>query len=846
MKNKLLELGSRPKRIVKRIARNVLCYVPPPKGRLTAPLAIHGGSPVRNTRFRPWPVFPSVSVGESLFRAGPALTQIFRTGQEGLPQNLAKEFGEQWAKYCGVKHALLLPHGTDALRIGVAAALNQDGLKYGGEILVPNISFIASANAALDRRVGVALVDVDPKTLNIDPNRAEEAIVYGKTKAIMAVDLFGQPADFASLREIARKYSLVLIEDAAQAHGAMHGLGRAGSLGHVAAFSFQTYKNLPAGEGGALTTNDSAIFECAYSLHDVGRKLVGSSRWAHETLGWNCRPSEYVAAVLLHRLKSLESQQQIRWQRFQLLRRLLQDVSAVECLAVGPGVVRHGVHVFGMRYCKQHCGGLELSDFVKAVRAEGVPISRAYEKTLAQQTAMQKLAAERPEYIRVCQTPVADEAVKNLVFLPHQMFLASEDEVAEVAAAFRKVEAYYTGRKASYLAAASPKDESTTRKQPQTMLTSVTSPAAAPLRIGIIGAGYMGLEHAKALSTAGSFKIAAFSDVERKIGRRAAENYGCAAFESAEELVTHGDVNAVVVATPHWQHAEIARFALQNGLHVICEKPLTVTVEQADQLLAVASETQRLFAVVHQMRFEPSYQYVKTLLDSSDLGSVYRCAMVESMWRTDAYYKSSPWRGTWQGEGGGVLLNQAPHTLDRYAWLFGMPTSVIGKCDTNLHPIEVEDTVSAIFRHENGVHGSLHVNTVESPSVSEIVICCDRGRIVSDRGKVRVTRLKSSIRDVTRHETAFWGELQSETQELEFPFGDALGSLLVEFYRNFSDAVAGRSRLMCPGREGRNAVELANAIILSSAEKRELDLPIDRVSYTSFIESRRGLVEASE
>src|SRR5438270_10031293 len=177
MKDNTHDFRSRSKQVVKRIAQNVLCYVPPPRGRLTGRLAIHGGSPVRNTRFRPWPVVPSASLPERLFSAGPALTRIFRTGQEGLPQTLAKQFGEEWAKYCGVKHALLVPHGTDALRIGIAAALNHDGLEYGGEIIVPNISFIASANAALDRRLGVALVDVDPETLNIESAQVSGAML---------------------------------------------------------------------------------------------------------------------------------------------------------------------------------------------------------------------------------------------------------------------------------------------------------------------------------------------------------------------------------------------------------------------------------------------------------------------------------------------------------------------------------------------------------------------------------------------------------------------------------------------------------------------------------------------
>src|SRR5207249_7884829 len=125
------------------------------------------------------------------------MRRVFLSGIEGLPQPLAQEFAQTWAKHCGCRYGLLLAHGTDALRIALAALFDHDGLDYGGEVIVPNFSFIASANAALDRRFGVALVDVDPDTLNIDPKRVEEAIEPGRTKAIMPVHLFGQPADMA-------------------------------------------------------------------------------------------------------------------------------------------------------------------------------------------------------------------------------------------------------------------------------------------------------------------------------------------------------------------------------------------------------------------------------------------------------------------------------------------------------------------------------------------------------------------------------------------------------------------------------------------------------------------------
>src|SRR5439155_9897305 len=165
----------------------------------------------------------------------------------------------------------LLPHGTDALRIGLAAVLDHDGLDYGGEVIVPNFSFIASAAAALDRRFGVAFVDVDPETLLLDPKRVEDAVLPGKTRAIVPVHLFGQPADMTSLRAIAQKYGLKIVEDAAQAHGSVWETGPVGSLGDAGGLSFQSFKNLTCGEGGALTTNDEEIFERAYSMHNVGR-----------------------------------------------------------------------------------------------------------------------------------------------------------------------------------------------------------------------------------------------------------------------------------------------------------------------------------------------------------------------------------------------------------------------------------------------------------------------------------------------------------------------------------------------------------------------------------------------
>ena len=404
-----------------------------------------GGTPVRDTRFRPWANHPLMVLPWSR-----GLLQTFRrilkSGVEGTPQTLAKQFAQQWADYCGVHYGLLLPHGTDALRIGLAAVLDHDGLGYGGEVIVPNFSFIASATAALDRRFGVAFVDVDPETLLLDPKRVEEAIVPGKTRAIMPVHLFGQPADMTSLQAIARLHGLKIIEDAAQAHGAVWESGPVGALGDAAGFSFQSFKNLTCGEGGALVTNDEEVFDRAYSMHNVGRPRVNSGRWEHLSLGWNCRPTEYQAALLLDRFKTFKLQQISRDRNFIKLRTLISEASCLRPLAIHAGVRKHASHMFVMRYNMANCGGLSLESFLKAVQCEGVPLYRAYEATISGQPAMQRLMERRPEYFRLLPTPVADQAANDTVYISHNVFLGPERDMADIAAAILKVEKHYALR----------------------------------------------------------------------------------------------------------------------------------------------------------------------------------------------------------------------------------------------------------------------------------------------------------------------------------------------------------------------------------------------------------------
>lgn len=433
--------------VAKFVGRQTIARLPRSAARLSGPLAIDGGSPVRDLRLQPWPAHAPNTAWQWLTEVGPAFRSIFLSGIEGLPQTRQAAFAERWAAYCGCRHALLLPHGTDALRFALAAVLDHDGLDFGGEVIVPNLSFIATATAPLDRRFGVALVDVEPGTLNLDPASVEAAIIPGRTRAIMPVHQFGQPANMTAIRDIAQRHRLRIVEDAAQAHGAIWESGPVGSLGDAAGFSFQSAKNLSAGEGGILTTNDREVYARAHALHNAGRSPEHGARWEHHTLGWNCRPTEYQAALLAHRFDRFAGQQDTRRDSFAALRAGLAGVSCVRPLDVAPGVRQHGMYMFVMRYQVDRCGGASIEAFVRAVQAEGAPIHRGYACTIANQPVMKDLAARRPEYVRVLPTPVADQAAKEILYVPGSALLASRRDIDDIVAAVRKVQAGLSQRR---------------------------------------------------------------------------------------------------------------------------------------------------------------------------------------------------------------------------------------------------------------------------------------------------------------------------------------------------------------------------------------------------------------
>jgi predicted dehydrogenase len=225
----------------------------------------------------------------------------------------------------------------------------------------------------------------------------------------------------------------------------------------------------------------------------------------------------------------------------------------------------------------------------------------------------------------------------------------------------------------------------------------------------------------------------------------------------------------------------------------------------------------------------------KAVLDSGELGPIQRCEMSESYWRSDAYFQTSSWKATWKGEGGGVLLNQGAHLLDRYVWFCGMPEQVSAFCDTAVHPIEVEDFVSGIFRHADGVHGLIHMNTTENPALARTLISCDRGRLSILNGVLRIERLHESSRAYTASAGLEAIELPPSTKEYSASPPVWTRRALSLFYENFAFAVAGKASFLVPVEDAAGSLELANAMLLSCDQGRALKLPLDRQEYEAFI-----------
>lgn len=356
------------------------------------------------------------------------------------------------------------------------------------------------------------------------------------------------------------------------------------------------------------------------------------------------------------------------------------------------------------------------------------------------------------------------------------------------------------------------------------------------VRIGIAGLGNMGRVHRASLQ-AGKVKGLRLTAVCSGPASLPPPAEGESQFTDAMEMIHSGDIDAILIATPHYSHTKIGIAALQAGLHVLVEKPLSVHKADCERLLAARRENGPVFAAMFQLRTDPLYRQIKELIDSGELGEIRRVLWDCTDWfRTETYYASGGWRATWKGEGGGVLLNQCPHYLDLFQWMFGMPDEVSGFCQFGrYHDIEVEDDVTAHFRWTNGKHATFITSTGEAPGRNLLQISGEQGMLVLENRRLTFHRNRVPMsRFSAEAETGF---SKPENWSIEIPVAPGAASH-VEVMQNFADAILRGAPLIAPAAEGLHSVELANAVLLSSWQGRSVSLPMDSAEYEEELQRR--------
>jgi dTDP-4-amino-4,6-dideoxygalactose transaminase len=400
-------------------------------------LAIEGGAPVHDGHARPWPQWPP-STPESWKRQEGAIREVYLSTVEGLPQWRGRQFAKAYCEYLKAKHGLLVPSGTQALKIALCAATDTDGLGYNGECIVPAYTFIASAHAAWEVGFSVRFVDVDPETGCLDP-AALEAAINSKTRAIMPVDILGHPADMDAIMAIARKHNLKVVEDACQAHGASYKGRKCGTLGDAGGFSFQSTKNLCCGEGGFVATNSPEIYARAYAIHHCGQPPEGMS-FSEPRAGYSYRASEYMAVLLEERLKDLDAQCERRNRAARYLNNELRGITGIRPAKLPDYVTNHAWHLYMMRYIPSAFGGRSRSEFIHAMNAEGIPISAGYTQSLSEHPVTKAVQKRHPELVAAEPCPNTEHICGESLWLTQNVLLADERDLADIPEAIRKVQ----------------------------------------------------------------------------------------------------------------------------------------------------------------------------------------------------------------------------------------------------------------------------------------------------------------------------------------------------------------------------------------------------------------------
>lgn len=348
------------------------------------------------------------------------------------------------------------------------------------------------------------------------------------------------------------------------------------------------------------------------------------------------------------------------------------------------------------------------------------------------------------------------------------------------------------------------------------------------VRIGIIGLGNMGTSHAVHI-TEGKvprMELAAICDIAEARRTYAEEHFpGVKVFDNATDMYKSGLLDAVIIAVPHYSHPPLAIEAFSYELHVMTEKPAGVYTKQVLEMNEAAKKSGKVFGIMYNQRTNPVYQKIRSMIQRGDLGEIKRITWIITNWyRKQSYHDSSAWRSTWKDEGGGTLINQNPHQLDLWQWMFGMPEKIMSFCSFGrFYNIEVEDDVTAYMQYKNGTTGVYITSTGETPGTNRLEIACDMGQLIIEDNKIKFKRNIMSEREYNRTDTeSIFGSL--EYWNCDIPVDSSGGEQHVGILKNFTAAILDGEKLLAPGYEGINGLTISNAIHYSAFTNKWADV----------------------
>ena len=369
------------------------------------------------------------------------------------------------------------------------------------------------------------------------------------------------------------------------------------------------------------------------------------------------------------------------------------------------------------------------------------------------------------------------------------------------------------------------------------------------VRLGIIGIGGMGTNHANSIlkGDVPNMELTAVADIRQCRLDWAKENLPetVEIFSDGRQMIDSGACDAVLIATPHYLHPDFVIYALEHGVHALSEKPAGVYTKQVRLMNEVAAKSDKVFAIMLNQRTNCVYRKLHEMIESKELGQLKRVNWIITDWyRTQSYYDAAGWKATWDGEGGGVLLNQCPHQIDLLQWLCGLPVKVRAFChNAKWHNIEVEDDVTAYMEFENGATGVFVTTTADAPGTNRLELTFEMGKIVCEHGKLTFYKLSENERTFCMTEKNGFKTPDITKIEIET---DGENEQHIGVLKAFTNRILNGTPLVAEGEEGIRALTLSNAMHLSSWLGETVSIPFDEDLFLEKLNEKRATSKKKE